>query len=834
MTDDSTRRPSRAELRLLPPALAAWGTVWLSVTGFRAAAALAAGAVAVGVVAIVLVICTTAARRPGSARRAWLGAVLLCCTTIALGCAVTAMHLPGRHPAALEVAVAGHRFTANATVSTQPVSAEPPLAAAISGDSGGNGGGGAGGVGDAGRVRFHAVIHDLTVGDTRISGRIPALVFASGSSLTAADIGASIALSGSARVLPSSEASALMVYASDVSVVREAPASLAWAERLREGFRTASEALPGDGGELLPGLAIGDVSRVGPELDTAMKTASLSHLTAVSGSNCALIIAGGFVAASALGLPRRLRAGVALALLLGFVILVTPGASVLRAAVMAVVLVLGGLLGRPSRAMPGLCLAVIGLLVWDPWMARDYGFALSVLATGGLLLLAPPLTDRLAGVMPRKLAAALALPTAAQLACQPVLILLDPGLPVYGVVANMLAEPAAPVATVLGLVACVAAPLAPWLGGLLAWLAWPPSAWIAAVARASADAPGASAPWLGGTLGMLLTALCVAAICLLVVRTNGRAIVRTRRVVTSAAVLAVVALAATSAGTTVARAGSRPSDWTIGMCDVGQGDAIVLHSRDEKGSDQYGLVDTGAEPELLTSCLDFLGIHHLALLVLTHFDNDHVGASEAVAGITGTALVGHPDGARADRRVAQLRANGVDVRVPSRGTSGMLGSLRWDVLWPDESNRALLTGNQGSITMRFTATTGPPFSALTLADMNQLSQAALLRDGGLGPMDVVKVGHHGSADQEPRLYETLRARIGLISAGAGNRYGHPSDTALRLLRDTNALPVRTDLEGISLITVSDDGALSVWTQRASDESSLWKPARGGNDVGGRR
>ena len=125
-----------------------------------------------------------------------------------------------------------------------------------------------------------------------------------------------------------------------------------------------------------------------------------------------------------------------------------------------------------------LALATIVLLAFDPWLARSYGFVLSVLATAGLLLLAGPLARVLERWLPRWLAIVIAVPFAAQLACQPVIILLSATLPTYGVVANVLAAPAAPIATVVGLAACVLLVLIPPLGALLCQLAWLPSAWI--------------------------------------------------------------------------------------------------------------------------------------------------------------------------------------------------------------------------------------------------------------------------------------------------------------------------------------------------------------------
>uniref|UniRef100_UPI0035CCA047 ComEC/Rec2 family competence protein n=1 Tax=uncultured Amnibacterium sp. TaxID=1631851 RepID=UPI0035CCA047 len=195
------------------------------------------------------------------------------------------------------------------------------------------------------------------------------------------------------------------------------------AAALRAGLLARTAGLPGDGAALLPGLAVGDTSRVGEDLQQAMRDSSLTHLTAVSGANCAVVVITVLAIGGVLRLPRAARILLAGAALGGFVVLVTPQPSVVRAAVMAAVGLVCVLRGGRAAGVPALALALLVLLVADPWIAWSPGFVLSVAATAGLLLLAPPLAERLARVLPRRLALVLAVPVAAQAACQPVLAL---------------------------------------------------------------------------------------------------------------------------------------------------------------------------------------------------------------------------------------------------------------------------------------------------------------------------------------------------------------------------------------------------------------------------
>lgn len=637
--------------------------------------------------------------------------------------------------------------------------------------------------------RFVEVELEVTGAGEGTVGAAPVRVFGE----LDAPIGATVLIAGTASATTPGERTAYLFFASRATQLADAPWYLAWANDLRRSFLDAAATLPGDGASLLPGLAIGDTSAVSDELDTAMKASSLSHLTAVSGSNCAIVVGLIVLLGRAIGLSRTARIVAALIVLAAFVVLVTPEPSVVRAAVMAAV-VLGALAsGRPVRGVPVLGLAVIVLLVGDPWLARDYGFALSVLATGGLLLVAMPVARVLQRWMPLPLATVIAVPVAAQVCCQPVLLLLEPSVPTYGVVANVLAEPAAPAATILGLVACILLPVVPWLGQAVAAIAWVPASWIAAVATFFAGLPFGSIPWPEGAAGVLLLA---------VVTMLGIAGLRYRAAALGAIAVLVV-IAGVSFGARLGTLVDRPGDWQYAMCDVGQGDALLVRS-----AGSTALIDTGPEPDALSACLADLGVPRLDLLVLTHFDADHVGGVGAVVGMADTVLVGPTGEPQHDRVVTSLAGRGAEVVVAERGTRGVLGELRWEVLWPRPGEAA---GNDASVTMTFVPGTDCScLSALLLGDLGEQAQARVLA-GGVPQVDVVKVAHHGSADQAPRLYEAARASIGLIGVGVDNTYGHPTPSLLETLAGTGATVFRTDRHGLILVSPGP----AVWSERVA-------------------
>jgi competence protein ComEC len=649
---------------------------------------------------------------------------------------------------------------------------------------------------------------------TRVGGRdvaVPVLVF-DAAPKARIEIGSSLTVSGSVQATASSDEVSYLVFASGAAhFVAPPPWYLACTNGLRAGLATAARGLPGDGGALLPGLAIGDTTAVSPGLNSAMKTSSLSHLTAVSGANCAVVIGLILLVGRALGVRRGVRIAAAVVVLVGFVLLVTPQPSVLRSAIMAT-LALGALAsGRPVAGLPVVGVTVLAMLTLNPWLALDYGFALSALATAGLMAFAGPIARRLERWLPPWLALLIAVPLAAQLACQPVLLTLSPSLPLYGVLANTLAEPASPVATVLGLVACLLLPVAQPLGHVVAGIAWVPAAWIADVARFFAGVPGARVPWPVGWVGV---AALVVATALMLVLLLGRVRGRGRGILVVASALALLLpLAITGLSGAVGQLG-RPANWQIADCDVGQGDAMLVRS-----AGQVALMDTGPSEPLLKACLDELGITRINLLVLSHYDLDHVAGTPVVDQMTERALVGpSTDKPRDISIINGLLDGGTRVDRVSEGLTGRLGDLRWSVIWPPAVlPDGILPGNEACVTIVFEPIGNCPdrcLSSMFVGDLDETAQNLMLAANPTLPkLDVLEVAHHGSADQSAAMYQRVAASVGVIGVGLHNRYGHPTQHLLDILAGVGTLPARTDTEGLILLSPGvKPGTVMVWSE----------------------
>ena len=579
---------------------------------------------------------------------------------------------------------------------------------------------------------------------------------------------------------------------------------------LRASIRDSVAHRPPAQAGLVPALVDGDDATLPPEVEEDFRTTGLTHLTAVSGTNLTLVVGALLLLARFLGVRRHWLTLVGLLGVIGFVLLARTEPSVVRAAAMGVVgLFAFGADGR-RRGLRALGVAVTALLLVAPGLAMSAGFALSVLATAGIVLGGPPLSEALARWMPRGLAEAIAVPTAAQLACTPVVAVISGQVSLVAIAANLLAGPLVGPVTVLGLLGGVVGLAWPWAARLIGTAAGWGVAWIIEVAEHGAALPGASIAW--GTGLFATTALVL--LCLAIVWVLPRLMARRALGVGLITMLLLVVLGVPGRIWSVPSFGWPPEGWLLVSCDVGQGDAHVLSVAPGTAI----VVDVGPDPDAVDGCLDDLGIRRIALVVLTHFHADHVAGLEGV--LRGRQVdqievtpVQDPPASVAD--VQQLAdQDRIPVRVAGFGTTQRYGDTTLQVLHPDipvlvpgagdgtsanDASVVLLVESAG-IRMMLTGDLEPP---------GQAELAALT--SGLD-IDVLKVPHHGSAHQGFDWLASLDAELALISVGADNDYGHPSPRVLSALAEAGTDVLRTDEDGDLAVVAGPDGAVQARTR----------------------
>ena len=446
----------------------------------------------------------------------------------------------------------------------------------------------------------------------RVRVRTPVLVFASGGQWAGLLPGQRLTATGRlGPARPGDAVAAVFSVRSPPQLLGRPPAVQRAAGHLRAGLRAAVDGLPAAERGLVPGLVVGDTAAMPVELEQDFRTAGLTHLTAVSGANLVIVVGFVLYVGRWLGFRVRWLPVLGALALVGFVVLARPQPSVLRAAAMGLVGLAALATGRRRGSLAALAAAMLALLLLDPWLARSYGFALSVLATAGLLLIAPGWTRWMcANVSPPRWHRPSPCPAAAQVACAPVVALLSGQVSLVAVPANLLVAPAVAPATVLGVLATLAGAVSDPAARAFGWLAGLPAWWIVTVAQRAAAVPDAAVAWPSSAWGALALAGLLAAAVLLA-RRAARRPRRAGRLRRGGAGRRLVR---------VAGPGWPPTGWLMVACDVGQGDALVLHA----GRAGAVVVDAGPDPRLVDRCLRELGVERVALVVLTHLHADHV------------------------------------------------------------------------------------------------------------------------------------------------------------------------------------------------------------------
>lgn len=650
------------------------------------------------------------------------------------------------------------------------------------------------------------VLVSLTAGTVTARGvttavRSPVLVIGEVSWL-AVPYGAQVETFGRLEAADGPDLAAVLIASGAPAVTR----SPGWLDqrigRVRAGLTEAASPLPGPEEALLAALVDGDVSAMPEQTKADFKTTGLTHLLAVSGSNLTLVL--GFVLFAARWLRVR---GPALAVVgasavVLFVLLARPQPSVLRAAAMGLVALVGLSSGSRTRGIRVLCVAVVGLLLLDPWLARSVGFVLSTLATAGILLLGPAWRDLLARWMPDVLAEAVAVPLAAQVVCTPVIAAISGQVSVIAVLANIAVAPAVGPATVASLLAGLTAVVSTSAGHLAGRIAGLPLWWIAWVAEHGARVTGASLAW--GTSVVSITLLGL--LCLAVLAALPAVLARRLPCLALAAMLTLVLVHPPG------RLGWPPNGWVMVMCDVGQGDGLVLNA----GAGAVVVVDTGPDPVLMARCLRDLAVRQIPLVVLTHFHADHVDGLSAVLGHYPVGeLEVSPFDEPADRYhqvTAAAAAHAVATTIAVPGERRRVGQLSWQVLGPPAATAHGVSDggsgpNNASVIMLVRV---GGIRILLAGDAEPAEEDAILATGADLRVAVLKEPHHGSSAQDPAFLAATGATVSLISVGADNLYGHPAPQTLTWLHRLGMTVYRTDQDG-DIALVAQHGRLQVVT-----------------------
>ena len=585
---------------------------------------------------------------------------------------------------------------------------------------------------DEDRATVRASVVAVEARGMRSTARVPVMLVLAASQAAPLRVGATYAVSArlASSAFPDTAATAI------VGSRPELVAGPAWpdrvAVRLRDAIQRASVGQTRAAG-LVPALVDGDEREVPSGVQEDFQAAGLSHLLAVSGTNFVLLGSAWLAIARFCGVRGRALVPVGLAGILALVVLARAEPSVVRAAVMGGVALVGLGNGRSSQGVRALCACVCLVMLFEPGLSLSAGFTLSALATGGILLFAGRWRDALARWMPGFVAEAMAVTLAAYVACLPLVVALSGRLSLVAVPANLAAGFVVGPATVLGFLGGVLGLAVPALGRVVAAPATWCASWIVGVAHTAARLPH---PDVGVGSGTIVLGLLVTLTVLLAV---GLGWILRRPLVAVPALL--VSLVATVM--TFPDGGWPPPGWVLVACDVGQGDGIVVRLAQGRAL----VVDTGPDPKAMGNCLRDLGMRTVPVLVLTHFHADHVNGLSAVLDRTRVGQIMATNLAEPARRADYVRrlasAAHVRVRNADRGEGGSDGEARWQVLAPlaPAPTDSESPPNDASVVMLVEVR---GVRILLIGDEETGAQEMLHATYPSLKVDVLKVAHHGS------------------------------------------------------------------------------------------
>ena len=579
-----------------------------------------------------------------------------------------------------------------------------------------------------------------------------------------------------------------------------------WIDEIRERAEKAlGRGMPSREAALARGFVLGEDDRIDQRTRDDFQRSNLTHLLAVSGENVILLCVLSWPLLAMLGLTMRSRLIGALCLIAIYVPVTGAAPSIQRAGVMGAAGLIAALADRPRSRWYAVLLAAALTLAINPRADGDVGWQLSFAAVIGIMLWARRLASAIGGDAERgsarrALAEAVAVTAAATVATAPLMAEAFDQFSPAALPANVLAAPAVAPAMWLGMLAGIAGQLPLLPVEPLNWLDSLCLAYIAEVAH-----------WLAAPDWALLTvhlrsvwAVAAAYAFLLLgmeLLLRGLAIRRAHRRWPAAAlpVCLAAAIAAALLTSWPFRSTAPPppaTDLVVRILDVGQGDSILLQPPD---GDPV-LVDTGPPEDGVEDRLRELGIEKLAAIVISHDQSDHAGDLPELLGTLQVERVVH--GATDSRLRRAALAAGVEPFQLAEGGELDFHGLHLSALWPPRELTSV-TGEDPNLLCLVLVARWRHFSMLLTGDAEAESVPM-----DPGPVDVLKVAHHGSEDAGlDGLLARSMPKLAVISVGAGNSYGHPTEATLATLGAHDVPTMRTDRQG----EIDIDANGSRWT-----------------------
>lgn len=562
---------------------------------------------------------------------------------------------------------------------------------------------------------------------------------------------------------------------------------------IRNNFILSTKKISSEGSELLPGLILGDTRFQSKLLKEDMKSSGLTHLTAVSGGNIAILI----VALSFLFRKIKVNLKIQIILififLLFFAFLVRTEPSVIRASLMASIVLISLLYGVFKQGINALLITICIALLLDPNLATSWGFSLSVFATFGLLIFTEPILGYLIKSFPwlnQNFLMIISVALAAQFSTMGLVAGFTGLISIWSVIANTLVSPIVPVVTILGYLGLIVSNFDPVIAIIFNLPAAVFANWIVIISHYFANQSFSTLKISNGILGFLIANLILLVIIYAIKKFQ----------IASILISIMLTLLFIFTGKYLFFRSDWPlKNWQFAMCDVNQGDGLVI--KDSLG--KTIVVDVGPDGKLMSKCLNKLGIKRIDILLLTHFHLDHVeGLKDVLRNheikMVFTSWIKEPY--EESIRVEQILRNH-EINNLISGQKINIGKIKLTCLWPTSNKMEIESvANNSSLVVLVEIENA---SILLTGDVEPPAQEVIRSMWNKLQVDVIKIPHHGSKFQDALFPEWSGARLALISAGVENTYGHPSKEAIELYKKSKMKVLSSSSSGSVSIFVNE-------------------------------
>lgn len=568
--------------------------------------------------------------------------------------------------------------------------------------------------------------------------------------------------------------------------------------------------LPSDSAGIVQALTVGERSYLDDDVLNAYQNLGVVHLLAISGLHVGILTAGLFYAMIRLGITRE-NASILLLLFLPIYVILTGAApSVLRAALMSGIYLAGSLFQQRVNSAGVICLSYIVLLLFNPYYLFEAGFQLSFAVSFSLILSSSIFQHSKTGLGQLTMVSVIA-----QLGSLPILLYHFQQFSIMSIPMNMVLVPFYTFcilpAAVIGVIllffsASVGQFLFYWFDVMMTWT----NRLITKIADIEIFTIIISRPAPALLLLFTLTVI------ILLMSIEKRSYLR----LTVSAGLFCATLTLLFIFPYVS------SDGEVDMIDIGQGDSMFVSAPYQKGRvliDTGGTLSYSSEPwrekqhpfslgeKVLIPFLTAKGIKQLDALILTHADQDHIGEAEVLLKhhkvkrlIIPKGFVSEPH----DEKVLRTaRQEGVAIEEVKRGDVLQIKDLQFHVLSPETPDPASKNNSSLVLWMK----TGS-LSWLLTGDLEKEGEQEIISVFPNIRADVLKVGHHGSKGSTGEEFiKQLQPKTAIISAGENNRYHHPHQEVLQLLKSRSIRVLRTDQSGTIQYTYKNgSGTFSVY------------------------